>query len=334
LCLLLFETWSEHVGASTIGATSPPPVIVVDPAALGLPFDGIGGVNGGNGARLLANYPQPQRDAVLDLLFSPQVGCALNILKVRKGDFPPVLLAPCYSLACVCAPRALRNQLTCDGATPHSRLACIPCAQVEIGADGLAANAGGEQAIRHTPSGPLGFNGTNFFLMREAAKRNPNITLYGLPWSMPGWFSGRDALGHDQANLAADWCDGVREVRNLCLCVHRDTSRERKHHSTPPCSGHNTHALICHSSVCFRLVIPVNKRCWCQTRRLSGTPAYDCFTAPVLRAEFNPQPGANELTMNHSSHSHDSLFSLCSFSCSHLVSHWIAVRQRLERAGS
>jgi hypothetical protein len=30
---------------------------------------------------------------------------------------------------------------------------------------------------------------------------------------MPGWFSARDALGHDQANLAADWCDGVREVR-------------------------------------------------------------------------------------------------------------------------
>ena len=110
LCLLLlFEPWSEHVSA--IGAASPPPVIVVDPAALGLPFDGIGGVNGGNGARLLANYPQPQSHAVLDLLFSPQVGCALNILKVkRKGDFPAVLLAPCCSLRVrVCAARAAQT---------------------------------------------------------------------------------------------------------------------------------------------------------------------------------------------------------------------------------
>jgi len=89
--------------------------------------------------------------------------------------------------ACVRRARCA-NQLTCDGTTPHSRPACTPCAQVEIGADGLAANAGGEQAIRHTPSGSLVFNGTNFFLMREAAKRNPNISLYGLPWSMPGWF--------------------------------------------------------------------------------------------------------------------------------------------------
>jgi len=97
----------------------------------------------------------------------------------------------------------------------------------------LAANAGGEQAIRHTPSGSLVFNGTNFFLMREAAKRNPNITLYGLPWSMPGWFSGRDALGHDQANLAADWCDGVREVRPVFVRVP-SSIRPVKENTTPP----------------------------------------------------------------------------------------------------
>jgi hypothetical protein len=117
----------------------------------------------------------------------------------------------------VCAARAAQTsrRVTARHRIPDS------LAQVEIGADGLAANAGGEQAIRHTPSGPLGFNGTNFFLMREAAKRNPNITLYGLPWSMPGWFSGRDALGHDQANLAADWCDGVREVRHVFVRAPR-----------------------------------------------------------------------------------------------------------------
>ena len=61
---------------------------------------------------------------------------------------------------------------------PHDRVTHTNT-QVEIGADGLAANAGGEPAIRHTRGGPLVYNGTNFFLMREAVKRNPNITLYG-----------------------------------------------------------------------------------------------------------------------------------------------------------
>ena len=55
------------------------------------------------------------------------------------------------------------------------------------------------------------YNGTNFFLMREAVKRNPNITLYALSWSFPGWFAGRNALGVDQAEYSADWVDGVRK---------------------------------------------------------------------------------------------------------------------------
>ena len=145
--------------------------LLIDTTSLGLPFEGIGGLNGGNGARLLANYPQPQRDTILDLLFKPDAGCALQILKV------------------------------------------------ELGADGAAANAGGEPAIRHTRTGALQFNGTNFFLMREAVKRNPNITLYCLSWSFPGWFSGRNALGQDQADYTTDWVDGVREFHTGRLVV-------------------------------------------------------------------------------------------------------------------
>ena len=29
--------------------------------------------------------------------------------------------------------------------------------------------------------------GYEFWLMREARRRNPDIVLYGLPWSWPGW---------------------------------------------------------------------------------------------------------------------------------------------------
>ena len=64
---------------------------------------------------------------------------------------------------------------------------------------GSWATQGGEPAIRHEKHGPLQFNGTNFFLMREAIKRNRNITLYGLSWSFPGWFAARNALSTDQA---------------------------------------------------------------------------------------------------------------------------------------
>lgn len=140
-------------------------------SATGLRFDGIGGVNGGGGARLLANYPARERETVLDMLFKPQYGCSLDILKV------------------------------------------------EIGGDGLAANAGTEPAIRHTPQGPLDYNGTNFFLMRAAVARNPNITLYGLSWSFPGWFRNRTALGEDQASYDADWVDGVRQFHTGPLVI-------------------------------------------------------------------------------------------------------------------
>lgn len=167
-----FACVSKHAHPKPEPKSPPPPAeLLVDTRALGLPFEGIGGLNGGNGARLLANYPQPQRATVLDILFKPDVGCALQILKV------------------------------------------------EIGADGLAANAGGEPAVRHTKGGPLRYNGTNFFLMREAVKRNRNITLYGLSWSFPGWFAGRNALGVDQAEYSADWVDGVREFHKGKLIV-------------------------------------------------------------------------------------------------------------------
>ena len=164
--LQCFTCVRNHTRPPPAPAPHPSSNLLIDTTALGLSFEGIGGLNGGNGARLLANYPEQQRSEVLDLLFKPGLGCALDILKV------------------------------------------------ELGADGFAANAGGEPAIRHRKGGPLAFNGTNFFLMREAVKRNPNITLYALSWSFPGWFTGRNALGIDQAAYSADWVDGVREFHD------------------------------------------------------------------------------------------------------------------------
>jgi galactosylceramidase len=49
-------------------------------------FDGIGGLSGGGATSvLLPAYPEPQRSTVLDLLFKPNFGASLQILKVEIG---------------------------------------------------------------------------------------------------------------------------------------------------------------------------------------------------------------------------------------------------------
>lgn len=60
--------------------------IVLDPANAGRTYNGIGGLSGGGAtSRLLIDYPEPYRSQVLDLLFLPQFGASLQILKVEIG---------------------------------------------------------------------------------------------------------------------------------------------------------------------------------------------------------------------------------------------------------
>ncbi|MFF0084768.1 NPCBM/NEW2 domain-containing protein [Streptomyces canus] len=60
--------------------------VTVDGAGTGRTFDGIGAISGGGGnSRLLINYPEPQRSRILDYLFKPGYGAALQLLKVEIG---------------------------------------------------------------------------------------------------------------------------------------------------------------------------------------------------------------------------------------------------------
>ncbi len=60
--------------------------IVIDGKGLGRLYDGIGGLSGGGGtSRLLWDYPEQQRDEILDYLFKPNYGASLQILKVEIG---------------------------------------------------------------------------------------------------------------------------------------------------------------------------------------------------------------------------------------------------------
>ena len=71
---------------SSAAAAAPHATYSVDFSKADLQFQGIGGVSGGGGtSRLLFDYPEPERSNILDMLFLPQQGASLQMLKVEIG---------------------------------------------------------------------------------------------------------------------------------------------------------------------------------------------------------------------------------------------------------
>ena len=59
--------------------------IILDGRTAHHTLDGIGGLSAGASSRLLYDYPEQQRSDILDLLFKPNFGASLHILKVEIG---------------------------------------------------------------------------------------------------------------------------------------------------------------------------------------------------------------------------------------------------------
>jgi hypothetical protein len=59
--------------------------VVLDGNSKGRVFDGLGAASAGASSRLLIDYPEPQRSQILDYLFKPGYGAALQRLKVEIG---------------------------------------------------------------------------------------------------------------------------------------------------------------------------------------------------------------------------------------------------------
>ena len=76
--ILAFATPDEDV--DTVVASPDPATAAV------LPFEGIGALSAGASSRLLIDYVEPQRSEILDFLFLPQYGAALQILKLEIGS--------------------------------------------------------------------------------------------------------------------------------------------------------------------------------------------------------------------------------------------------------
>jgi len=73
------------MGLASLCAIGQPIVVVLDGNASGRTFDGLGAVSAGASSRLLIDYPEPQRSQILDYLFLPGYGAALQHLKVEVG---------------------------------------------------------------------------------------------------------------------------------------------------------------------------------------------------------------------------------------------------------
>ena len=71
--------------SSTLELQAQQSEIVLDGSSRGRVFDGIGALSAGASSRLLIDYPEPQRSQILDYLFKPGYGAALQHLKVEIG---------------------------------------------------------------------------------------------------------------------------------------------------------------------------------------------------------------------------------------------------------
>ncbi|XP_026147349.1 galactocerebrosidase [Carassius auratus] len=90
--------------------------------------------------------------------------------------------------------------------------------KVEIGGDSQTTD-GTEPSHMHSKDDHNFFRGYEWWLMKEAKKRNPDIKLIGLPWAFPGWVGVGTQWPYFFPNVTADyvvtWISGAKQHHNL-----------------------------------------------------------------------------------------------------------------------
>jgi len=143
--------------------------INIDGMAGGTRFDGIGAVSGGGATTvLLKDYPDKQRNQVLDLLFKPKFCASISALLV------------------------------------------------EIPGDGNSTQ-GSEPSHMHSATDENYFRGYEWWLMTEAKKRNPALTLDANGWSAPRWVGNNKYWSQDMCDYDVKWIKGLQNVHGLTL---------------------------------------------------------------------------------------------------------------------
>jgi galactosylceramidase len=141
-------------------------VVRIDAKGGGRTFDGLGALSAGASSRLLIDYPEPYRSQILDYLFKPNYGAALQHLKV------------------------------------------------EIGGDTNSTD-GSEPSHMHTRDDLNFQRGYEWWLMKEARKRNPEIILDSLAWGAPGWIGGGKYYSQDMADYVVKFLQGAKKTHGL-----------------------------------------------------------------------------------------------------------------------
>ncbi|KAK6179701.1 hypothetical protein SNE40_012006 [Patella caerulea] len=90
--------------------------------------------------------------------------------------------------------------------------------KVEIGGD-MQSTDGTEASHMHYSWDEDYTRGYEWWMLKEAKKRNPHIKLYGLPWGFPGWLSDSHGLPWKNMETTADyivkWVHGAKVHHNL-----------------------------------------------------------------------------------------------------------------------
>jgi galactosylceramidase len=152
--------------SKALSASAADVTITIDGNASGRTFEGLGAVSAGASSRLLVDYSEPYRSQILDYLFKPGYGAALQHLKV------------------------------------------------EIGAD-VNSTDGSEPSHMRSRDDHDYNRGYEWWLMKEARRRNPKIILDSLAWGAPGWIGGGEFYSQDMANYVADFIKGAKKFHNL-----------------------------------------------------------------------------------------------------------------------
>jgi len=85
---------------------------------------------------------------------------------------------------------------------------------VEIPGDGNATQ-GSMPSHMHTRDDLNYSRGYTWWILREAKKRNPDLTLDGTAWAAPGWIGDGKFWSQDAADYYAKWLQGLRRVYGL-----------------------------------------------------------------------------------------------------------------------
>lgn len=145
---------------------------IFDPKNTAAAYEGLGALSAGASSRLLVDYPEPQRSAILDFLFKPNCGASIQHLKV------------------------------------------------EIGGD-VDSTDGSEPSIARTreeflhPKPEYFHRGYEWWLMKEARKRNPDILFDCLQWGAPGWIGDGKFYSQDNADFIVAFIKGAKTYHDI-----------------------------------------------------------------------------------------------------------------------